>query len=50
MSDVEKILAANQKEMVRLVAQLAKKSSVHQNAQDSYSETKNISVARTSTA
>ena len=35
MSDVEKIVAANQKKMVQLVSQIAKKSSVHQNAQDS---------------
>ena len=35
--------------MMKLVAPIAKKSSVHQNAQDSDSETENISVARTST-
>ena len=35
--------------MIKLVASITKKSSAHQNAQDSNSETENISVARTST-
>ena len=48
MSDLTKILAENQKEMMKLVAPITKKSSAHQNAQDSDSETENISVARTS--
>ena len=34
---------------MKLVAPRAKKLSVHQNAQDSYSETENIPLARTST-
>ena len=45
MSDLGKILVENQKEMMKLVAPIAKKSSVHQNAQDSDSEIENISVA-----
>ena len=49
ISDLGKMLAENQTEMMKLVAPIAKKSSVHQNAQDSDSETENISVARTST-
>ena len=40
----------NQKEMIKLVALIAKNSSVHENAQDSHSETENISVPRTSTS
>ena len=47
LSDLAKILAENQKEIMKLVAQPAKKSS-HLNAQDSDSETENASVARTS--
>ena len=50
MSDLAKMLAENQKEMMKLVAPITKKkSSTHQNAQDSDSETENISVARTLT-
>ena len=49
MSDLAKMLAENQKEMMKLVAPIAEKSSVHQNEQDSDSETENISVAPTST-
>ena len=49
MSDLDKLLAENQNEMMKLVARTTKKSSAHQNAQDSDSETENISVARTST-
>ena len=49
MSDLAKMLAENQKEMIKLIAPKAKKSSVHQNARDSDSETEHISVARTST-
>ena len=45
MSDPAKILAKNEKELMKLVLPLAKKSSVYQNAQDS----ENISLARTST-
>ena len=43
------MLAENQKEMMKLVALITKRSSTHQNAQDSDSETENIAVARTST-
>ena len=49
MSDLAKILAKNQKKMIKLVAPIARKSSVHQNAQNFDSETENISVAHTST-
>ena len=49
MSDLTKILAENQKEMLKLIAPLNKKQNVPINAQDSDSETENVSVARTST-
>ena len=49
MSDLTKILAENQKEMLKLIAHLNKKQTVHMNVQDSDSETENVSVARTST-
>ena len=48
MSDLTKILAENQKEMLKLRAPLNKKQTVHMNVQDSDSETENVSVARTS--
>ena len=47
MFDLAKLLAENKKEMIKLVAPITTKSSAHQNAQDSDSETENISVART---
>ena len=50
MSDLTKILAENQKEMLKLIAPLNKKQPVCSNIQDSDSEPKNISVARTSTS
>ena len=49
MSDLTKILAENQKEMLKLIAPLNKKQTVHMNAQDSDSEPENVSIARTST-
>ena len=49
MSDLTKILAENQKEMLKLIAPLNKKQTVHMNTQDSDSEPENVSVARTST-
>ena len=49
MSDLTKILAENQKEMLKLIAPLNKKQSVYMNAQDSDSEPEKVSVARTST-
>ena len=49
MSDLTKILAENQKEMLKLIAPLNKKLTVYMNAQDSDSERENVSVARTST-
>ena len=49
MSDLTKILAENQKEMLKLIAPLNKKQPVCLNVQDSDSEPENISVARTST-
>ena len=49
MSDLTKILAENQKEMLKLIAPLNKKQTVHMNVQDSDSEPENVSVARTST-
>ena len=48
MSDLTKILAENQKEMLKLIAPLNKKQTVLTNAQDSDSEPENVSVARTS--
>ena len=49
MSDLTKLLAENQKEMLKLIAPLNKKQTVYMNAQDSDSEPENVSVARTST-
>ena len=49
MSDLTKLLAENQKEMLKLIALLNKKQTVYMNAQDSDSEPENVSVARTST-
>ena len=49
MSDLTKILAENQKEMLKLIAPLNKKQPVRLNDEDSDSEPENISVARTST-
>ena len=49
MSDLTKMLAENQKEMLKLIAPLNKKQQVHLNNQDSDSEPENISVARTLT-
>ena len=49
MSDLTKILAENQKEMLKLIALLNKKQTVYMNAQDSDSEPENVSVARTFT-
>ena len=49
MSDLTKILAENQKEMLKLIARLNKKQPVCLNVRDSDSEPENISVARTST-
>ena len=49
MSDLMKILAKNQKEMLKLIASLSKKRPIHLEDRDSDSEPENISVARTST-
>ena len=49
MSDLAKVLAENQKEMLKLIAPLSKTQSAHLNNQDSDSEPENISVGRTST-
>ena len=49
MSDLTKLLAENQKEMLKLIAPLNKKQTVYVNAQDSDSEPENVSVARTYT-
>ena len=49
MSDLTKILAENQKEMLKLIAPLNMKQTVYMNAQDCDSEPENASVARTST-
>ena len=49
MSDLTKLLAENQKELLKLIAPLNKKQTVYMNAQDSDSEPENVSVARTST-
>ena len=45
MFDLAKLLAENQKEMIKLVAPITTKSS--ENSEDSDSETENISVAQT---
>ena len=47
-SDMSKILAENQKEMLKLIAPLSRKRPTCVNDQDSDSEPENISVARTS--
>ena len=49
MSDLTKILPDNQKEMLKLIAPMTKKSSDHQATENFDSELENISVARTST-
>ena len=49
MTDLTKILAENQKEMLKLIAPANKKRSISSNIQDSDSEQENISVTRTST-
>ena len=49
MSDLTQTLAANQKEMLKLIAPLNKKQPIRSNIQDSDFEPENISVARTST-
>ena len=49
MSDLTKVLAENQKEMLKLIAPACKKRPVSSNIQDSDSDQENISVARTST-
>ena len=49
MSDLTKLPAENQKEMLKLIAPLNKKQTVYMNAQDSDSEPENVSEARTST-
>ena len=49
MSDSTKILAENQKEMLKLIAPVSKKRSVSSNTQDYDSDQENISVARKST-
>ena len=49
MTDLTKILAENQKEMLKLIAPASKKRSVNPDLQDSDSDQENISVARTST-
>ena len=49
MTDLAKILAENQKEMLKLIAPANKKRPVSSNIQDSDSDQENISVTRTST-
>ena len=49
MSDLAKLLPEDQKEIMKLLAPPAKKSTAHLNAQDSDSETEKICIARTST-
>ena len=48
MSDLTKILAENQKELLKLIAPVSKKRPISSNIQDSDSDQENISVARTS--
>ena len=49
LSDLSKILAENQKEILKLIAPLSKNHPICTNDQESDSEPENISVARTST-
>ena len=49
MTDLTKILAENQKEMLKLIAPTNKKRTVSSNIQDSDSDQENISVTGTST-
>ena len=49
MSNLAKMMAENQKEMMKLIVPMTDKKSVHQNIQDSDSETENICAARMST-
>ena len=49
MTDLTKILAKNQKEMLKLIAPTIKKHTVSSNIQDSDSDQENISVTKTST-
>ena len=49
MFDLTKILAENQKEMLKLIAPAGKKRPISSNTQDSDSDQENISVTRTST-
>ena len=49
MSDLTKILAKNQKEMLKLIAPLNKKQTVRTDVRDSDSEPENVSITRTST-
>ena len=49
MTDLTKILAENQKEMLKLIAPVSKKRPVSSDIHDSDSDQENISVARTST-
>ena len=49
MSELTKILAENQKEMLELLAPLNKKQTARTDVQDSDSELENVSVTRTST-
>ena len=49
LTDPTKILAENQKEMLKLIAPLSKKRPISTNVQDSDSEPEDVSVARTST-
>ena len=49
MSNLTKILAENQKEMLKLIAPVSKKRPVSSDIHDSDSDQENISVARTST-
>ena len=49
MSDLTRLLAENEKEMLKLIAPLNKKQTVRTDVQDSDSEPENASVMRTST-
>ena len=48
MSDLTKILAENQKEMLKLITPMTKRSSDHRTLEDSDSEPENTTVAHTS--
>ena len=49
LSDMTKTIAESQNEMLKLMAPAGKKSTIHQNAEESDSETENTHLASIST-